>query len=141
MHWTADCRAAAGGHRSGGQRHRWLVDHLPQVGQRHDVGHVLNHDGTRASSHEQQLQADNSTVVTTDTSWTYDALQRLAGEAVTSTATGQSYSDVFAYDVQSNRTGKAHTGPGGGADETTAYTYNGNDERVRSTNHTFMPVA
>ena len=93
---------------------------------------TLNDNGTRASASESQLQAGGSTV-TTGTTWTYDALQRLVGEAVTSSASGQSYSDVYTFDLASNRMSKAHTGPGGGANETITYAYNGDNELTSQT--------
>lgn len=89
--------------------------------------YILNTDGTRASVDETQLQPDSSTV-TSDTAWTYDALGRLLGEVYTSSAAGQNYTDAFAYDLASNRMSKAHTGPGGGASETITYSYNGDDQ-------------
>ncbi len=45
--------------------------------------YTLNSDGTRASSTENEVQVDGSKL-TIHTSWTYDALDRLTGEAVTS---------------------------------------------------------
>lgn len=89
--------------------------------------YILNHDGTRASVDEEQLQPDDTTI-TRSTAWTYDALQRLTGEVLTSSVSSEEYSDTFAYDLASNRASKAHVGPGGGASETDIYVYNSRDE-------------
>ncbi len=107
-----------------------LTDLLTQHGSTtlFSQNYILNADGTRASVDETQLQADGTTVVTSHTDWMFDALGRLVGEAFTSTASGQDYTDVFAYDLSSNRMERDHTGLGGGADETITYTYNGNDQ-------------
>lgn len=94
--------------------------------------YTLNDDGTRWKSSESQLQTDGSTVVTYSTTWTYDALRRLTGEAVTSSDPSQSYSDSFTYDLASNRMADVHTGPAGGPTGTTAYQYNGDDELIHS---------
>ena len=94
--------------------------------------YVLNHNGTRASTHQVQLQPNGSTV-TTDTTWTYDAAQRLTGEAYTSSASGENYSDVYTFDLGNNRMSKAHTGPGGGANDTITFAYNGDDELLTQT--------
>ncbi len=94
--------------------------------------YVLNDDGTRASSHEVQLQSDGS-IVATDTNWAYDAMDRLTGEAVTSSISDQSYSDVFAYDLNSNQITDVHTGTVGGAAGMTTNTYNNDDELITST--------
>lgn len=92
-----------------------------------DEQFTLNDNGTRASADESQLQPDGSTV-TSATDWTYDDLQRLTGEAYASSVTSDDYSDVYTYDLASNRMTSVHTGPGGGTDETTSYTYTGDNE-------------
>jgi len=67
--------------------------------------------GPRASASETQLQPDGSTITST-TNWTYDDLQRLTGEAYASSVTSEDYSDVYTYDLASNRMSSVHTGPG-----------------------------
>jgi YD repeat-containing protein len=89
---------------------------------------ILNDDGSRHSAHEVQLQPDNTTSVTTDTTWAYDDDGRLTGETVTSSATGENYANVFGFDLGGNRVIQTHTGPGGGAADTVHYTYNGDDQ-------------
>ncbi len=64
--------------------------------------YTLNNDGLRTGVTEQQLESGGSLSTTTKT-WTYDNLQRLTGEAVTSTNTGQSYTDTYQYDLVGNR--------------------------------------
>jgi YD repeat-containing protein len=91
---------------------------------------VLNDDGTRASLHQERLQSDNTTIVTTDSTWTYDDDGRLTGEAVTSSNSNESYSNTFGYDLAGNRLTLTHTGPGGGADATTNYTYDARNEMI-----------
>ena len=73
------------------------------------------------------MQPDGSTVTST-TNWTYDDLQRLTGETYASSVSSQDYSDVYTYDLASNRMSSVHTGPGGGSDETINYTYTGDNE-------------
>jgi YD repeat-containing protein len=90
--------------------------------------YTLNDDGTRQTLHQTQLQSDNTTVVTTDTSWTYDADGRLTGEAVSSSNSAESYSDTFSYDLAGNRVKQVHSGPGDGATATTVYVYNSDDQ-------------
>jgi hypothetical protein len=91
---------------------------------------TLNDDGTRASSHQTQLQPDGSTV-TTDTTWSNDALGRLTSETLSSSDSSQDYSDQFVYDLVGNRLQSVHTGPGNGADETIDNTYNGDDQPTK----------
>lgn len=88
---------------------------------------ILNNNGTRASDHETQRQADGS-MVTSDSTWNYDALDRLVGEAVTTTAANGNYANLFAYDLANNRISLTHTGPGGEANETITSAYDANDE-------------
>ena len=64
----------------------------------YSVTYTLNPDGTRATATEQQLQSDNSTTASIITEWIYDALDRLTNVNVSSTLTGQSYSDIYTYD-------------------------------------------
>jgi hypothetical protein len=72
---------------------------------------TLNDDGTRASVEETQLKADGSTVTRT-TTWTYDAMNRLTGESVTSSDSSEEYTDTYTYDVASNRMSKTHNEAG-----------------------------
>ena len=88
---------------------------------------ALNADGSRKSVQETQLQPDGSTV-TTDTSWTYDNLNRLTREAVTSSNSAGNYANIYTYDLVSNRQSEVHTGPAGGASETIRYAYDSRDE-------------
>jgi YD repeat-containing protein len=60
-------------------------------------------------------------------------LQRLTSEAYTSSASGENYSDVYTFDLANNRMSKVHTGPGGGANDTITYAYNGDDELTNQT--------
>jgi YD repeat-containing protein len=92
---------------------------------------TLNDDGTRAASHQTQLQPDGSTI-TTDTTWSNDALGRLTQEVLTNDSdASQSYTDTFLYDLVGNRLQSTHTGPGNGADETIDDTYNGDDQLTK----------
>ncbi len=92
---------------------------------------VLNDDGTRASSHQVQLQPGGSTLITTDTTWSNDALGRLTSETLSSSDSTQNYTDTFGYDLVGNRLTSQHTGPGNGPDETINNTYNGDDELTK----------
>jgi large repetitive protein len=85
-------------------------------------------DGMKASSIQKQLQTDNSTVVTTTDTFSYDALDRLTGETLTSSAANSSYTNSFTYDLNSNQMSETHVGPGGGSSETLTYTYDNNNE-------------
>lgn len=89
---------------------------------------ILNDDDTCHSVHETELQPGGTTTVTTDTTWTYDAQDRLTGETLTSSDTSRNYANVFHYDLNGNRTKQEHAGPGTGPSETVTYTYNGDDQ-------------
>ena len=91
---------------------------------------TLNDDGTRASSDQSQLQPDGSTI-TTDTTWSNNALGELTSETLSSSDSSQDYTDIFKYDLVGNRLTSAHTGPGNGADENITNTYNGDDELTK----------
>jgi YD repeat-containing protein len=91
---------------------------------------TLNDDGTRASSHQTQLQANGSTT-TTHTTWSNDALGRLTSEVLSSSDASQDYTDTFTYDLVGNRLTSTHTGPGAGPDENVTNTYNGDDELTK----------
>jgi YD repeat-containing protein len=93
---------------------------------------TLNDNGTRASATESQLQPGGSTL-TSSTGWTYDALQRLTGESATFSDPSLSYGNAYTFDLANNRMSSAHTGPGGGANETITYAYNGDDELTSQT--------
>lgn len=71
---------------------------------------VLNDDDMRASLHQEQLQSDNATVVTTDTNWAYDPDGRLSIEGFTSSAPGESYGNLFSYDLAGSRLYEQHIG-------------------------------
>jgi YD repeat-containing protein len=98
---------------------------------------TLNKDGTRASLHQTQLQNDNTTIVTTDTNWAYDLDGRLSIEGFTSSAAGESYGNLFGYDLAGNRLYQQHTGPGGGGKQTTNYTYDQRNELTDQNGTTF----
>jgi YD repeat-containing protein len=89
--------------------------------------YVLNPDGTRASAHEQELQSNNSTTATIDTTWTYDADDRLIGETINNSLSGQ-IQETWTYDLAGKRTKEVKLIGGGNA--TTNYTYNGDNELV-----------
>jgi uncharacterized delta-60 repeat protein len=89
--------------------------------------YILNDDGTRASDTESELQSDGSTE-TISSAWSYDALDRLTSESVTSNVSAHSFNDSYTYDLVGNRLTKTHTGPGGGASDTITSTYNGDDQ-------------
>jgi YD repeat-containing protein len=91
---------------------------------------TLNNNGTRATSHQTQLQPDGSTI-TTDTIWSNNALGELTSETLSSSDASQDYTDTFTYDLVGNRLKSVHTGPGNGADETINNTYNGNDQLTK----------
>jgi autotransporter-associated beta strand protein/YD repeat-containing protein len=91
---------------------------------------TLNDNGTPATAAENQLQSDNTTVVTTNTTWGYDAMDRLLSEAVTSSISAQSYTDTYSYDLNGNQITKVHTTSAG--TETTTNTYNGDNELTQS---------
>ncbi len=92
---------------------------------------TLNHDGTRASTLQRQLQPDG-TSITTNTVWSNDALGRLTQEALTNDSNaGLSYTDQFTYDLVGNRLQSQQAGPGNGANETINNTYNGDDELTK----------
>ena len=91
---------------------------------------TLHDDGTRASSDQTQLQPDGSTI-TTDTTWSNNALGELTSETLSSSDSSQDYTDIFKYDLVGNRLTSAHTGPGNGADENITNTYNGDDELTK----------
>jgi YD repeat-containing protein len=97
--------------------------------------YTLNADGSRASALEYEMQTSGS-LVTNTYSWSYDALDRLTGETLSTSQTNGSYTNSFTYDLDSNRMSEVHVGPGGGANETTTYVYN-NDDEVTSQTETF----
>jgi YD repeat-containing protein len=90
---------------------------------------TLNSDGLRIGATEMELQLDNSTVATIISTWTYDAMNRLTGESVSNNVDGN-FTDMYTYDLDSNRIGKTHTA--GGTAETTTYTYNGDNELTQA---------
>jgi YD repeat-containing protein len=93
---------------------------------------TLNPDGTRASAVEYEMQTGGSVAANTY-SWSYDAMSRLTGETFGSSISNSNYTNSFTYDLDSNRLSETHTGPGGGASETSTYVYNGNDELTTQT--------
>ena len=117
------------------------VDNLTDLTQKNSSGTLLAEyaytlalDGTRTAAVENVQQSD-STYAVTDITWTYDADNRLTEElevpgttADEGSVTGQDYSDIYTYDLAANRLSDVHVGPGDGANSTTSYTYNANDE-------------
>src|SRR6266851_8953393 len=92
--------------------------------------YTLNADGMRTGATEQQKESDGSTSTTTKT-WTYDNLMRLTGEAVSSTNSGQSYTDTYSYDLVGNRLSK--TDVANGQTETINDVFNNNDQLTNET--------
>jgi RHS repeat-associated protein len=87
--------------------------------------YTIEADGLRTGVTEKELESDGSTS-TVNKAWTYDALQRLTQEQVTSSITANSYTDNYTYDLVGNRLTKTHTQ--GGQTLTVNYTYNSNDQ-------------
>jgi YD repeat-containing protein len=96
-----------------------------RVGLNYSVSYILNSDGTRHSAAETELQP-NGTTATLSTTWTYDALDRLTGETITSSLSGGSQSETWSYDMDGNRVKQVKVA--GGVTDTTTYTYNGDNE-------------
>jgi RHS repeat-associated protein len=92
--------------------------------------YTLEADGLRTGVTEHQLEADGSTSTVTKI-WTYDALQRLTQEAVTSSISANSYTDNYTMDLVGNRLTKTHTQ--GGQTLTSNCTYNSNDQLTTET--------
>jgi RHS repeat-associated protein len=92
--------------------------------------YTLEADGLRTGVTEHQLESDNSTSTVTKI-WTYDALQRLTQEAVTSSISANSYTDSYTMDLVGNRLTKTHAQ--GGQTLTSSYTYNANDQLTTET--------
>jgi len=67
--------------------------------------YTVNADGMRTGVTEHQLESDGTTSTTTKT-WSYDNLQRLTGETVVSSISGNSYTDTYSYDLVGNRLSK-----------------------------------
>ncbi len=92
------------------------------------VSYILNADGTRKSDAETELQPGGTTA-TLSTAWTYDALDRLTGEAITSSLSGGSQTETWSYDMDGNRVKQVKVA--GGVTDTTTYTYNGDDQMTQ----------
>jgi hypothetical protein len=104
---------------------------------------TLNHDGSRASAVETQIQPDGSTL-TLDYSWAYDHDGRLTDEGATASGTlgtadaptdaseaaaQDGYADHYQFDLNGNRITDVHTGGGSGIFVgTTTDTYDGDDQ-------------
>jgi YD repeat-containing protein len=98
----------------------------------YSVAYTLNADGTRATAAETEMRP-NSTNATINTTWGYDAEDRLTSESISSSLTNQSLGDAYTYDLDGNRLKDVHTGPGVGASGTTTYVYNSDNELTSST--------
>src|SRR5258708_3404885 len=70
--------------------------------------YTLQADGLRIGVTEQQLEGDTTTSTITKI-WTYDALQRLTQEQLTSSISANSYTDTYVMDLVGNRLTKTHT--------------------------------
>jgi RHS repeat-associated protein len=92
--------------------------------------YTLEADGLRIGVTEQQLESDTTTSTVTKI-WTYDALQRLTQEQVTSSISANSYTDTYTMDLVGNRLTKTHTQEG--QTLTSNYTYNSNDQLTTET--------
>jgi RHS repeat-associated protein len=92
--------------------------------------YTLEADGLRTGVTEQELEADGTTSTITKV-WSYDALQRLTQEQVTSTILTNSYTDTYSFDLVGNRLTQMHTQ--GGQTQLIAYQYNANDELTAAT--------
>src|SRR5262249_24943612 len=64
--------------------------------------YTLENDGLWTAITEKQLESDGTTSTVTKT-WTYDALQRVTQEAITSSISGNSYTDNYTLDLVGNR--------------------------------------
>ena len=94
----------------------------------YSVSYILNADGTRKSDAETELQPGGTTA-TLSTAWTYDALDRLTGEAITSSLSGGSQTETWSCDMDGNRVKQVKVA--GGVTDTTTYTYNGDDQMTQ----------
>jgi YD repeat-containing protein len=99
-----------------------------RVGLNYSVSYILNADGTRKSDSETELQPGGTTA-TLSTTWTYDALDRLTGETITSSLSGGSQTETWSYDMDGNRVKQVKVA--GGVTDTTTYTYNGDDQMTQ----------
>jgi YD repeat-containing protein len=99
----------------------------------YSVAYTLNADGTRATATETELQSGGGSPATINTTWGYDAEDRLTSESISSSLTNQSLGDTYTYDLDGNRLKDVHTGPGNGASGTTTYSYNSDNELTGQT--------
>jgi YD repeat-containing protein len=94
----------------------------------YSVAYTLQDDGMRISAAETEAQPSGGPATIT-TAWTYDHLDRLTGEAITSSLSGQSLATTFAYDLVGNRTQENISGGSGvNGGLTINYTYNSDDQ-------------
>jgi YD repeat-containing protein len=90
---------------------------------------TLNSDGLRIGATDMELQSDNSTVATITSAWTYDAMNRLLTETVFGLSDGADrFTDMYTYDLDSNRLSDEHVVTTTNTTDTTTYTYNGDNE-------------
>ncbi len=87
--------------------------------------YTLKPDGSRATLTE---VVGNQAEV--DTTWTYDALDRLLAETATSGNSALAHTDTYTYDLDGNRLSKTHVTTG--TPQTTTYVYNGDNQLIQS---------
>jgi len=88
-----------------------------------------NADGMKTGASEQETIDSDYDTATVNSAWTYDALNRLLTEKVTSSVSGQSFTTTYTYDLASNMKTKNHSGSGG--TENTTFTYNADNEMTQ----------
>jgi YD repeat-containing protein len=115
---------------------------VPELNKNHELvttvlfsqTNTINDNGTIAKTVEEQWQPGGTTWIINTNTYSYDAMGRLSGETLSSTAVNTSYTDSYSYDLNSNRITEAidggHTVSGG---ETITYKYDGNDQMIQET--------
>jgi len=98
----------------------------------YSAAYKLNPDGTRASAAETELQANGESDYI-NTSWTYDAQDRLTSETVASSLAADNYTDNYTFDLDGNRMSEVKINPATGVNEYIFYTYNGQNQLTQST--------
>jgi YD repeat-containing protein len=106
-------------------------------------------DGQKADVIDTRYNGDGSVFSKTQTSWTYDAMDRLTGETLeveqgSGTGVPTAYANTFAYDLSSNRTEEdIDGGDGESGGSSIRYHYNDDDQltsETETTNGTSTPV-
>jgi RHS repeat-associated protein len=101
--------------------------------------YAVGADGTRTGLSEMILR-DTGGYAVSNYSWTYDNLNRLMSEVISSTETGVSHTEHYAYDLAGNRIYKGQTpwaSTGGFGSNATQYTYDANDRLLSETSNKF----